>query len=228
MLKELLSIFRTGNALGAMADEFAEMLGLTCEMTIRAGEIYFGGSASPEERTLIYKTDVRVNKLERAIRKHIVAHLSVQTNTPDLPYCLLLMSLVKDVERIGDYAKNLSEVVDLYSGTLPADAIVAELKEISASVEEVFRASAEVFGRTDRERALALIRKGKDDAQRTDSLLARIARSGYDAGCVTALVLGARYYKRIGGHLLNLLSAVVMPLHKVDYYDEDEIRITAD
>ena len=37
------------------------------------------------------------------------------------------------------------------------------------------------------------------------------------------LVLCARYYKRIGGHALNVLSAVVMPLHKVDYYDEDEI-----
>ena len=35
------------------------------------------------------------------------------------------------------------------------------------------------------------------------------------------LVLATRYYKRIGGHVLNVLSSVVMPLHKVDYYDED-------
>ena len=225
MLRELLTIFRPGNALGTMADEFAEMLRMTCDMTVRAGEIYFGRAASSEERTLIYKTDVKVNKLERAIRKHIVAHLSVQRHSPDLPYCLLLMSLVKDVERIGDYAKNLSEVVDLYSGELPEDAIAAELKEVRTAVEEAFRASAEVFAGSDRERALALIRQGKDDAQRSDGLLARIARSGYDAGCVTALVLGARYYKRINGHLLNVLSSVVMPLHKVDYYDEDEIRV---
>ena len=37
-------------------------------------------------------------------------------------------------------------------------------------------------------------------------------------------VLGTRYYKRIGGHVLNVLSSVVMPLHKVDYDDEDEIQ----
>ena len=37
------------------------------------------------------------------------------------------------------------------------------------------------------------------------------------------LTLGSRFYKRIQGHLLNLLSAVVMPLHKLDYYDEDSI-----
>ena len=32
-----------------------------------------------------------------------------------------------------------------------------------------------------------------------------------------------RYYKRIGGHVLNVLSGVTMPLHKVDYYDEDAV-----
>ena len=41
---------------------------------------------------------------------------------------------------------------------------------------------------------------------------------------VEALVLGARLYKRIGGQVLNVLSSVVMPIHKVDYYDEEEIR----
>jgi hypothetical protein len=36
-------------------------------------------------------------------------------------------------------------------------------------------------------------------------------------------VLGTRYYKRIGGHVLNILSSVVMPLHKLDYYDESAV-----
>ena len=40
-----------------------------------------------------------------------------------------------------------------------------------------------------------------------------------DAGATTAFILGTRYYERIGGHLLNVLSGVVMPLDKVDYYD---------
>ena len=42
----------------------------------------------------------------------------------------------------------------------------------------------------------------------------------------TALALATRYYKRIGGHVLNILSSVVMPLHKVDYYDEEELPET--
>jgi hypothetical protein len=51
----------------------------------------------------------------------------------------------------------------------------------------------------------------------------RIARSQYDATDATAIALGTRYYKRIGGHVLNVLSSIVMPLHKIDYYDEDEV-----
>ncbi len=223
MLQELLHIFRPGNPLSQMAESFAEMLRLTYEMTIISGRFFDGAAAPPDERSQIYRSDIKVNKLERAVRKAVVTHLSVASNSPRLPYCLLLMSLVKDVERIGDYAKNLGELCDLYEGELPDDDILGELKEIRAGVEEGFKAAAEVFRSSDRERALRLIRHGKESAKRCDGLLLRIARSGYAADLTTVVVLGCRYYKRIGGHLLNVVSSVVMPLHKVDYYDEDEI-----
>ena len=164
-----------------------------------------------------------MNKLERAIRKQVIAHLSIRGNSASLPYCLLLMSLVKDVERLGDYAKNVSEVVDYHPGALPDDEIVAELREIRSGVESLFAQASEVFSTSDRERAIALIRQGRDLTQRCEGLFTRIAASGYDASTTTAVVLGTRYYKRIAAHVLNILSSVVMPLHKLDYYDEDEL-----
>jgi hypothetical protein len=39
--------------------------------------------------------------------------------------------------------------------------------------------------------------------------------------------MGARFYKRIGAHVLNVLSSVVMPLHKLDYYDEKRLAEAA-
>ena len=224
MLSELLSIFRADNPLHAMGENFADMLKIACRMTLSAGEIYFGGKASAEERTAIYDDDVRVNKLERNIRKQVVAHLSMKGTSGDVPYSLLLMSLVKDVERIGDYAKNLSEVIDIQSAPLPDDEIMQELQEIRHNVESSFKATSEVFASSDHERATQMIQQGRDMAHRSEALVRRISRSSYDAGVTTALVLGTRYYKRIGGHVLNVLSSVVMPLHKVDYYDEDEIQ----
>lgn len=223
MLRELLSIFREGNPLNAMAENFAAMLRLTHELTVSAGDIYFGKSYTPEQLTRIYERDVQVNKLQRTIRKQVIAHLSIKGNTADLPYCLLLMSLVKDVERLGDYAKNLADIVELRPDPPPENEVIAELREIRAGVESAFAATADVFAKSDRERAIALIREGKSLAHRCEALLEKIAGSNYDARFTTAAVLGARYYKRIGGHVLNVLSSVVMPLHKLDYYDEREL-----
>ena len=223
MFKELLSVFRGSDPLRAMEKNFSAMLTLDYEMVMSAGEMFFTGSASSLERTEHYRRDVRVNQLQRQIRKQVVAHLSVPGNRPDVPYSLLLISLVKDVERIGDYAKNLAEISDIRPGAFPDDEITRELREIRRDVEESFKALSVVFGHSDRERAVELIEQGRDAAHRCDALLTRIARSDYDAATVTALVLATRHYKRIGGHVLNILSSIVMPIHKIDYYDEDEV-----
>ena len=167
---------------------------------------------------------MRVNQLERLIRKEVATHLSLPTSRTDVPYSLVLMSLVKDVERIGDYAKNLSEVSDLRSDPLVEDEITESLGAIRQEVERSFKALSGVFKASDRERAVELIRAGRDVAQRCDDLVVRIARSNYDAATATSLALATRYYKRIGGHVLNVLSSIVMPIHKIDFYDEDEIR----
>jgi len=223
MFKELLSVFRSSDPLRAMEKNFSGMLILSYEMVTSAGEMFFRGSASSQERTDLHRSDVRVNQLQRHIRKQVVAHLSVSGNRPDVPYSLLLMSLVKDVERIGDYAKNLADIHDIRSGALTEDEITLELQEIRRDVEGSFKALSVVFGSSDRERAVELIRQGRDAAHRCEALVARIAHSDYDAATVTALVLATRHYKRIGGHVLNVLSSIVMPIHKIDYYDEDEV-----
>jgi phosphate transport system protein len=223
MFKELLSVFRSNEPLRAVSKGFSQMLTLCYEMTASAGQMVVAGSASAQERTALYHRDVRVNQLERQIRKQVVAHLSLPGNRQDVPYSVLLISLVKDVERIGDYAKNLAEINDIRSGPLPEGEITLELMEIRQGVEESTKALSDVFAISDRERATELIRQRRDAAHRCDALIARISSSNYDAGTATALALATRYYKRIGGHALNVLSSIVMPIHKIDYYDEDNL-----
>ncbi|UCG85398.1 MAG: hypothetical protein JSW71_15885 [Gemmatimonadota bacterium] len=223
MLRELISIFRSSDPLGEIGKHFVEMLSIAKELALRAGAIVFERELSPEGLTWIYQQDVRVNKLERLIRKQVITHLSVSGNRLDLPYCILLISLVKDVERIGDYAKNLVEIREFFTGPLPEDELVSELKQIRKGVELAFEALVDVRDRSDQEKALSLIREGMALARRCDTLVTNVAQSSYDARTATATVLATRYYKRIGGHVLNILSSIVMPLHKVDYYDEDSI-----
>ncbi|HSM04489.1 MAG TPA: PhoU domain-containing protein [Longimicrobiales bacterium] len=221
MLRELLSIFRTDDTAARMATDFADMLARIRELTLQAGIHYFEHQPTADERTDLIRKDVKVNKLERKIRKQVIAHLTLDGAGSRAPYGLMLMSLVKDAERVGDYAKNLSEVYDEGGGALPEDDNVEELKELRRIVEMILEDVGAVFTASDGEKAAELLRVGRDVVERADRLVPRIARGPYDAATTTTLVLGARYYKRITSHLMNILSGVVMPLHKLDYYDED-------
>ena len=157
MLRALLGILRTHDPLQAVGESFGQMLKLTLQMTLSAGDMAFGGEAPPEKRTRIYELDVQVNQLERLIRKRIVAHLSIPGSRFDVPYCLLLIGLAKDVERLGDYAKNLSEVVDIRNAPLPEDDVGGELREIRRGVEAAFQAASDIFYASDREQALQIL-----------------------------------------------------------------------
>jgi phosphate uptake regulator len=203
-----------------MGADFAEILQLSFDITIRAGKSFFGEASEDDQRTEISKRDVKINKLERRIRKQVIAHLTLSSNVGDVPYSLLLMSIVKDVERIGDYAKNLAEVHHDGGGPIPDDEHGAELRDLRRIVEGTFEEAKGVFAESDAEAATALIMLGRNVNKRCDLLIGEVARSDYDAATTTSMVLGARYYKRIESHLLNVLSGVVMPLHKLDYYDE--------
>ena len=222
MLRELLSIFRASDPLSEMGENFRKMLQLAYDMNVAAGEIFFGEGSRMPERERIYEWDSQVNEMERVIRRQVVTHLAVKGNEADLPYSLLLISLVKDVERLGDYAKNLSEIADIRPDPLPEGLALTELSAIRARVEYAFRSCADVFVASRRDEAVELIRQGRETARRCDRLVADIGRGDHDAATTTALILGTRYYKRIGGHVLNVLSSVVMPLDRVDYYDESD------
>lgn len=220
MLRELLNIIRSVDPLREMSENFAEMIRIARKLTIEAGDAFFDSSRQLEACGRIHDEDAQINRLQKRIRSQITEHLSTAGNYPHLPYCLLLIGLVKDVERIGDYAKNLCDVRDICSCDLPADRLLGELREIRLGVDSAFALLARVFEECDTEQAFELIRTGQEFARRCDVLVTDIACSSHNAQTVGAMVLGARYYKRIGGHVLNILSSVVMPLHKVDYYDE--------
>ncbi|MBX3128950.1 MAG: hypothetical protein KF718_19700 [Polyangiaceae bacterium] len=221
MLKELLSVFRGDHPLQAASKDFTKMLDLAREMVLDATEIFWGRPMSAEERTVLYEKDVQINRLQRSVRKLVVAMLS-GPEPSDVPYGLLLMSLVKDVERLGDYAKNLTELAQWCPAALPeSDENVKELHEITRAVTALTREAADVFQRSDVARARELMVEGRSIAKRCDELVRLVARGEYGAEAAVKLAVGARFFKRVEGHLLNLLSSVVMPLHKLDYYDED-------
>lgn len=226
MLRQLFSRLRPGEPSRPLGDSFTKMVELASELTVRAGKIYFQETSDPHELLEVRKQDTKVNKLQRKIRKQVVMDLSAPRNVPDRPYRLLLMSLVKDVERIGDYAKELSVIPEFAAPSFSDHEIVQELRLIRAGVEEMMTDLPNALSTRDNERAVKMIRHGRGLIDRGDGLLRLLAVHPFDPATHTALVLGTQYYRRLCGHALNLLSSIVVPLHKLDYYDEDDIAVS--
>jgi len=221
VLRELLSMFGASDSLRDMGENFNRMLALTHRLNLTASQIYFNEIVGngETERAALFEQDAQVNALEQTIRRQIITHLSFPGNEADVPYSLLLMTLVKDVERLGDYAKNLAQLTEIRHGIFPLGPELDELLSIRRGVERIFSA-VNVFKEASHDEALKLIRDGRIISRKCDRFIYQIGTGSNDAGTTTALILGTRFYKRICGHLLNVLTSVVMPLDKVDYYDE--------
>lgn len=164
-------------------------------------------------------TDHRVNEAERRIRRDLIVHASVH-GAIDTPAILIYMSIVKDIERIGDYAKNLFDLAhdgaDL--STTTRSARHAELRiEIGRTINEV----AEAFRNRDGDRSRELLTRGDALLDSFDDAVSELVRTEPADDHSVAQALAFRYYKRIVAHLLNVLSAVVMPVDRLDYFDED-------
>lgn len=218
MWMALLEIFRGGDALKELSDAYQQMLKTTYEMAQIVRPHVFDHSLSLAQRKRVYELDIEVNKLERTIRRQVVTHLT--TNPTQVPYCLLLVMIVKDAERIGDYVKNISEVSELGGGPVPDGEVADELRDLIDIAMKLFEATPAIIESQDRERATELIQSGRAAAKRCDRLLVQLAKSELAPAQVTSLVLLTRFYKRMGAHLVNILSSVVMPVHKVDFFDE--------
>ena len=129
------------------------------------------------------------------------------------------MSLIKDAERVGDYLKNISEVPELGGAEIPDGPLKSELKEIISLAVEMLKTTPDILANEDTERATDLLQLGRNTGKRCDVLLVELAKSDLTAAQTTSMVLLTRFHKRLGAHLLNILSSVVMPLHKIDFYD---------
>ena len=178
-----------------------------------------GGTDPESVDKEVHKSDRRVNKAERRIRKELVVHTSVRGANTDLPRVLVAMSVIKDAERIGDYAKNIWDLaaggVDL-SGDDDADRWLALRDRTSKSIAE----SARIYQERDTDAAHGLVQEMDEWTSAFDACVDEMMASQGSARDAVSRALLCRYLKRITAHLMNVISSLVMPVHRRDYYDE--------
>jgi phosphate uptake regulator len=221
MFKELIDALRQRPLLGQMWSEMEEMLKDAVRMYRPIVRVLSGGAEmTPATRDAIYATDRRINHLQRKVRKQLVEHLSMAPGS-DVPISLVLMSITKDAERLGDYCKNLLEVAEAMEEPLGRGRHGDRLMGLITDIEELFEPIAAATVNSDKERAEKAVESGRALAARCGALIDDLLCDDLATREAVLLALSARYLKRIALHLTNIASSVVMPLHRLDYFDEE-------
>ena len=167
----------------------------------------------------IYEIDSRVNKAEKEIRKRIIEHLSIQPSV-DIPTSLLLMSVVKDAERLGDYSKNLFEVSKFLAKPIDKGIYKNLFNSIDQEIVDLFRDTKKAFLESDKDTAITSWNYERQIAKRCDQILEKLAKSDISVNEAVCFTLIARHFKRITAHLTNIATSVILPLSDLDYFDE--------
>lgn len=211
----------TGSAgLVKMRADFGQMMDAGRHMFNTAANAFLGGTDLEVIRQDIFKTDKRINYAQQQIRREIVVHATVH-GAAEFPACLVLMSVTKDAERVGDYSKNIFDLAEL-SPRKPAGEFKADLTDLKDRISALMADCREAFDREDAESARKLIAESQEIEDRCDNQISKLVQAGADDGMATTYALAYRYFKRVSSHAFNVATTIVQPLDKIDFSEKPE------
>jgi phosphate uptake regulator len=221
MFQQILQLFRGTDPLRVTLEMFTSMIADSYWMYNRVLDVYTGKQDAKDLEPELFARDRHINATERQIRRRLVEYLTI-TQNPDVGSCLVLMSVAKDAERIGDYVKNMFDVAaHLHTKTQKYPQMALISHELRARLLPIFDATREAFLTSNRVMAQQTLEAALTIAHDAENMVWEIAR-GKETSNKTAVfyALSARHVKRIASHLGNIATAVVQPVDWLDYADE--------
>ena len=168
----------------------------------------------------VRRTDRQINLTEIEIRRELLVHISVH-GTADAGEMLVFMNMIKDLERIGDYNKNIFDLAlegVSFSGAEDLEQILGFRDELSSRIALM----GEILDTRDEDRARAYIERGDQLRREFDGLVNELVHATTPALVAVPRALLYRFLKRVAAHCANVATAVVMPVDRLDYFDEDD------
>jgi phosphate uptake regulator len=218
MFKQLLAIFRKDTLMDQAYQRSFDMLDITLDMFREARES-LRNREDNEIDLKIKERDKEVNSYERSVRRKVFNHLAVQ-GTIDLPSGLALVSIIIDIERIGDYTKNMVELAMDHPGKLYGGQLEDALTRIEEAVEDNFLTTKRCFVDEDADLALKLLEKYAWVNEACDDSVTDVVQEkdpDIRPGDAAALALYARFLKRVNSHLRNITTSVVNPFDRIGF-----------
>jgi phosphate uptake regulator len=223
MLKKLKQYFSKESLLKQSYDETEKTLNICREMfdeTVRS--LRYSNTA--DLQIDIYEKDQQINKYQQEIRRKMMTHLAVSPKK-EIHTALVLISIVIDVERIGDYTKNIEDLAKNHPKELKVGKYEETLKRLEDEVKAKFKSVTSAFASYDIQAARDVMSEHRSITKQCDIILNELVSEPYKeiaSNDAVALGLFVRYLKRVSAHLTNIVSSIVNPFDKIGFKPEED------
>lgn len=158
----------------------------------------------------VVEKDENIDMGERLVRRLIFQHIMMKPDQ-DLPSALALVSVVHDVERIGDYNKSLLYLSQWRTASFLDHAQVKVCGEIRNIISPMFGQALKAIQEGDAAVARDVMAQSAIVKQKTqqvqDALMKDASGGREDVVCSSC----AQYLRRISAHLSNIASSIANP-----------------
>ena len=220
IFNDIVSIWRSEDLLSQAWDESREMLEFSEDMFSSAVK-YLRRGVKIKKLKKLKKEDKKINEFQQNVRKKVVTHFSISKNIDNLPNGLVLLNMVIDVERLGDYTKNILDMAIYYPEALVSEELLPELNTLENEVRLRFQKTCESIGRQDIVLAEHLLKTHQESLAIVSDNIVHNCISGKidfkNNKQATVVPLYARYLKRIGSHLKNISTTMINPYEYIGY-----------
>lgn len=220
IFNDIIKIWKSDSLLSQAWDDSIAMLKLSNEIFLKSLES-FNSPESLKEIKALKKEDRKINDYQMTVRRKVLTHFSIGASAREVTNGLVLVDMVVDIERIGDYCKNISDLTLMKESSINFGELSNEISKIEEEVKSRFSSTIEVIENQDEDLGFTLQDKyRKAISTVSDNIVSDIVSGKTKLGSQSksaALVLYVRYLKRIGAHLKNITSTVVNAYDRIGY-----------
>ncbi|MEG1758244.1 MAG: phosphate signaling complex protein PhoU [Oscillospiraceae bacterium] len=189
-------------------------MGALCETAIAtAAKALLDGDISLTRQVLV--ADEEIDRKEREIEALCLRLLLQQQPVArDLRQISAALKMITDMERIGDQAADIAEIITM--ANIDADDDTLHIREMAEATIDMVSTSIDAFVHKDIELAQRVI--SMDDkvdnlfSAIKNGLIALLAKGASDGETAIDILMIAKYFERIGDHATNIAEWVVFSL----------------
>jgi len=220
IFRDVINLWKKEDLLSQAWNQSYEMLGLSHEIFLQAVQ-YLREGENIDTLKALKKRDREINEFQREVRRKVLTHYAVDQNTSDMADGLILINMVVDIERIGDYCKNILDLAINHPDSIIAGEESEDLSLVENEVQTRFQKTLQALNTQDADIAESLMEGYREQMTgKSDDIVNGVLRGELEFGGhakTAAVTLYARYLKRIGAHLKNITTTLVNPFDSIGY-----------